>query len=165
MSFAKDPASFGKILGCGQESIGTSAEDLATFLDMSPYEYILVLATCSVIGTSTNLTVKFVHSTASTGSSPVTVKDSAGSDISATIAGAGIADGNTLAFMVRTRGLNKWGSPQFTAASAAMGVAYTIIGLSPRDTSEVASSWTIGAGSGSGAHSTVVEASSGNAFT
>jgi hypothetical protein len=140
--FAKDPASFMRLLQCGQESIGTAAEDLATFLDITPYEKVLVTATCSVIGSSTGLTLKFVSSAASSGTSVVTAKDQAATpaDLISTI-GATVADGDTIALWVSTRGLLKWGSPQLTAAGAAMGVAYSIWGLFPRDTVELFAGW------------------------
>lgn len=142
MVFQKDPAAQMRLLQCGQESIGTAAEDLATFVDITPYEYILVTATCSVIGTSTGLTLKFVSSAASSGTSPVTAKDTQATpvDLIATI-GATVADGDTIGLWVRTRGLLKWGSPQLTAAGAAMGVAYSIWGMVPRDTGELAAGW------------------------
>jgi len=141
MNFSNDPASFSRLLQCGQESISNAAvEDLATFIDITPYEYILVTATCSVVGTSTALTMKFVSSDASTGTSPATAKDSAGTDLIATMATA--ADGTTIALAVRTRGLKKWGSPQLQPTTAAMGVAYTIWGIRSRDTAELAAGWT-----------------------
>ena len=142
MSSSMAPSSFARLLQCGQESIGTAAEDLATFVDITGYEYVLVTATCSVIGSSTGLTLKFVSSAASSGTSPVTAKDTQGTpvDLIATI-GATVADGDTIALWVRTRGLLKFGSPQLTAGGAAMGVAYTIWGIQPRDTSEIFAGW------------------------
>ncbi len=140
MSFSKDPSAFTRLLQCGQEAIGTAAEDLATFVDITPYEYVLVTATCSVIGSSTGLTLKFVSSAASSGTSVVTAKDAAAADLISTI-GATVADGDTIALWVRTRGLLKWGSPQLTAAGAAMGVAYSIWGIGPRDTAEIFAGW------------------------
>jgi hypothetical protein len=141
MNFSGDPAGAVRLLQCGQESVSNAAaEDLATFVDITPYEWILVLATCSIVGTSTALTVKFVSSDASTGTSPVTAKDAAGTDLIATMATA--ADGTTVGLAVRTRGLKKWGSPQFQPTTAAMGIAYTILGIGPRDTAELAAGWT-----------------------
>lgn len=142
MSSSMAPSSFCRLLQCGQESIGTAAEDLATFVDITPYEYVLVTATCSVIGTATGLTLKFVSSAVSAGTTPVTAKDTAATpaDLIATI-GATVADGDTIGLWVRTRGLQKFGSPQLTAATAAMGVAYSIWGIQPRDTAEIFAGW------------------------
>lgn len=140
-SFSAAPSDFTKLLACGQESISNAAvEDLATFIDISPYEYILVAATCSVVGTSTALTMKFVSSAASAGTSPVTAKDWAGTDLISTMATA--ADGTTIYLQVRTRGLSKFGSPQLQPATAAMGVAYTIWGVGVRDSKELEAGWT-----------------------
>jgi hypothetical protein len=139
------PSSFTKVLACGVESIGNgAAEDLAAFFDVTPYEYILVLAQCSTIGTSTGLTVKFVSSDASSGTSPVTAKDAAGVDLSAALPAATptLADGNTVMLQVRTRGLKKWGSPQLQAATGAMGVSYVVLGVGVRDTKEIDTAWT-----------------------
>lgn len=139
-SYSKDPASFARLLACGQESISNAAvEDLATFVDISAYEYILCIATCSVVGTSTALTMKFVSSDAAAGTSPVTAKDPAGTDLISTMATA--ADGTTIMLQVRTRGLKKFGSPQLQPTTAAMGVAYAVIGIGPRDTAELAAGW------------------------
>ena len=140
--FPGSPSSFCKVLQCGQESISNAAvEDLSTFLDITPFEYILVLATCSVVGTSTALTLKFVTADVSAGTTGLTTaKDAAGVDLIATMATA--ADGTTVGLAVRTRGLKKFGSPQLQPATAAMGVAYTILGIGVRDTSELAASWT-----------------------
>lgn len=140
-NYSNNPSGFMRLLQCGQESIGFAAtEDLATFLDLTPYEYILVTATCSVVGSSTSLTMKFVSSDASSGATPVAAKDAAGADLISTMVTA--ADGTTIMLAVRTRGLKKWGSPQLQAATAAMGVAYAIIGIAPRDTAEISAGWT-----------------------
>jgi hypothetical protein len=163
-NYSKNPSSFMRLIACGQESIGSgAAEDLATYLDITPYEYLLCTFTCSVIGTSTALTIKAMNDTVSTGASAVTVKDRDGNDLSTSLPATSptLADGNTVAMQVRTRGMKKFFSPQLQATTAAMGVAYQIWGIGVRDTSELAAGWVAGDESSA----VVAEAAAGNAFT
>lgn len=144
-SLSKNPSSFARLLACGQESIGfAAAEDLSTFLDVAAFEYVLCIFTCSVIGTSAGLTIKAVESAATSGASATTIKDADAVDRSAALPATDptLADGNTVMLQIRTRDMTKrYFSPQLTAATAAMGVAYTIIGIYPRDTAELTAGW------------------------
>lgn len=135
----KAPSDLMRLLATSADNIGTSAEDLATFFDMTPYDYILVFVGLTGTVTATSVTVKFVHSAASAGSSPVTVKDTAGNDLVATIATP--ANGTGISLWVRTRGLNKFGSPQIVG-QAAGDVVVACYGLRVRDTAEIDAHWT-----------------------
>ena len=152
--FVKSPSSFAKLLACGNEPIGTAAEDLATFVDISPYEYVLVTLISAELAaeTGTDLTLKFVSSTVSAGTSAVTAKDSAGADLSIVLTAP--AAGTGASMQIRTRGLNKFASPQITATGAAITVCYAIYGIGVRDTGEISAHWTDEAGA------TVTEAGS-----
>src|SRR5690348_1310366 len=113
MPFQKVPSDIMKLIAVSQDTVGTAAEDLATFVDISPYDAILVFVGLTGSVTATSLTLKFVHSAASTGTSPTTVKDTAAADLSATIATP--ANGTGCSLWVPTRGLSgKWGSPQIS---------------------------------------------------
>jgi len=139
------PSSFAKLLASGNELIATAAEDLATFVDMSPFDAILVVvvaATLAAETTPTAITCKFVHSTASAGTSPVTVKDAAGNDLVQSITETPPAAGKGFSLWIRTRGLNQFGSPQLQATTASVTVCYAIYGIGVRDTSEISAHWT-----------------------
>jgi hypothetical protein len=135
----KAPSDFMKLIAVSQDTVGTTAEDLATFVDITPYEYILVFVGLTGTVTATSLTLKFVHSTASAGSSPATVKDPAGSDLSATIATP--ANGTACSMWIRTRGLNKFGSPQISTGGAAADVVCAVYGVHARDSAELDAHW------------------------
>ena len=142
MAFAKNPSAYMRLIANGQDNVGTSAEDLTTFVDITPYEYVLCIAQYSSTVTSvTSGTMKFVSSAASTGTSPVTAKDTQATpvDILATIATP--ANGTTLALWVRTRGLLKFGSLQLLNAGAAAEMSYCMFGVGVRDTAELAAGW------------------------
>jgi len=135
----KAPSDCMKLIAVSQDTVGTTAEDLATFVDITGYDYILVFVGLTGSVTATSLTLKFVHSTASAGTSPVTAKDPAGSDLSASIATP--ANGTGCSLWVRTRGLAKFGSPQISTGGAAADVVCAVYGFRVRDSAEVDTHW------------------------
>lgn len=139
MSYFKGPSDTMRLLAVSQDTVGPAAEDLATFVDISGYENILVFVGLTGAVTATSLTLKFVHSTTSAGTFPVTVKDTAGSDLSATIATP--ANGTGCSLSINTRGLNKFGSPQIATGGAAADVVVAVYGMNPRDTAEIDAHW------------------------
>lgn len=128
-----------RLIASSFSTIGTAAEDLATWFDMTPYESILVVVT-NTDASATATTIKFSSSAASTGSSPVVAKDAAGADLIATI-GTGAA-GTSIVMNVRTRGMLKFGSPVITTAGAGGAMVVTVFGIAPRDTAGLAAGWT-----------------------
>lgn len=139
-NYSSNPSGMMRLLAASFSTAGTAAEDLATFVDMTPYEWILVTMTLTDVTSVTSATLKFVSSTASAGTSPVTAKDPAGTDILATIGAPAVGD--TVALAVRTRGLLQFGSPSITTGGAGAPMVVTVYGVSARDTAELAAGWT-----------------------
>ena len=140
MSYAKNPASIMRLLASSGSTVGTAAEDLSTFVDLTAWEEILVNVTAVGTVTATDVVVKFVHSTASAGTSPATVKGSDGTtDILATMDTPAL--GKSISLGVRTRGLRQFGSPSISTVGAACDVAVTVFGIGPRDSNELAAGW------------------------
>lgn len=138
------PSDLLKLLAVSQDTVGTAAEDLATFQDITPFDYIVLSLVLTGTVTASSVTLKFVTSDASNGSSPVTAKDAAGADISAVIATP--ANGTAIQLVIRNRGLKKFGSPQISTGGAACDVTCVMNGFGVRDTKEISSHWTGGAG-------------------
>lgn len=146
------PSDLIKLIGSGVETVtsGATGEDLATFLDITPYEYVVVSATVvALTGTTpTQLDVKFRTATASNGTTGASLAQLNGSDLTATIVGAEFAVGSSVLLQVRTRGLPQFGSPLFIAtAGTSVDVAFTVVGWGLRDTKELGTHWASGASS------------------
>lgn len=146
------PSDIIKLIGSGVETVtsGATGEDLATFLDITPYDYVLVAATIvAITGTTpTQLDVKFRTATATNGTSGAALATLNGSDVIATIVGAEFAVGSSVLLQVRTRGLKQYGSPLFIAtAGTSVDVAFTMVGWGLRDTKELGTHWAAGASS------------------
>lgn len=142
MAYLKAPSDFMRLIATSHDTVGTAAEDLATFVDITPFDSILVVVGLIVTTSVTSVTVKFVHSTASSGSSPVTAKDAAGADLVASVSGAPPPAGTGLTLWIPTRGLaGKFGSPQIATAGAAADVFVAVYGVNPRESAEIEAHW------------------------
>jgi hypothetical protein len=146
-NYSKAPSSEMKLLACGNAAIGTSAEDLATYVDGSAYEYLLFVVTSAKLAaeTGTDVTMTAREGDASDGTGNVAVNDPAGSPLSLAL-GNSAAAGQTASMQVRLRGRKKYLSPQLIATGAAVTVTVAIYGKGPRDSAEIASHWTDEAG-------------------
>lgn len=146
-AYPKSPSSTHKLLASVNTAIGTSAEDLATYVDCTPFEYLLITLVSAKLaaetGTDVTLTVK--QDTASNGATATAVNDNAGAALSAAL-GSSAAAGQGLTMQVRCRGLKQYVSPVLTATGAAVTCAMTIHGVGPRDTAEISAHWTDEAG-------------------
>lgn len=141
MSFARNPSSVEKLISSAQRSVAVANEDLATFIDVSSFEFVKVVVTVVTKGTCTVLTLKGLEDSASNGATAATIKDEAGSDIVKAVTGAELADGKAIEFEFRVHGRKKFFSPQLAATTAACLVAVTIHGYFPRDSSDLEASW------------------------
>lgn len=146
-NFSKAPSSSMKLLAASNQAIGTTAEDLATFVDASAYEYLLFVVVSAKLAaeTGTDLTLTCRESDASDGSSPSAVNDPAGSALSVAL-GNSAAAGQGVSMQVRCRGRKKYVSPTLAATGAAVTCSIAVYGVGPRDTSEITSHWTDEAG-------------------
>lgn len=152
MSSSQAPSDSMKLIASGVETVtsGATGEDLATFPDITAYDYILVAATIVAITgvTPTQLDVKFRTASAANGTTGAALAQLNGADIIGTIVGAEFAVGSSILLQVRTRGLKQFGSPLFLAtAGTSVDVAFTVIGVGVRDTKELGTHWVAGASS------------------
>jgi hypothetical protein len=146
-NYSKAPSSFEKLLASGNQAIGTTAEDLDTYVDGSAYEYLKIVLVSAKLAaeTGTDVTLTVRESDASDGSSPSAVNDPAGSALSLALGGSAAA-GRGATMQVRLRGRKKYLSPALVATGAAVTCSFAIYGCGPRDTAEIASHWTDEAG-------------------
>lgn len=142
-NYSKAPSSYKKLLACGNQAIGTSAEDLDTYVDGSAYEYLeIVLVSAKLAAeTGTDLTLTVRESDSSDGSGFAAVNDPAGSALSLALGGSAAA-GRGATMQVRLRGRKKFISPALVATGAAVTASFAIYGCGPRDTVEITSHWT-----------------------
>lgn len=143
-NFSKAPSSMVRLLACANNAIGTSAEDLDTYVDGSAYEYLLISVVSAKLaaetGTDVTLTVREADS-ADGATGQAAVNDPAGSALSLALGGSAAA-GRGATMQVRLRGRKKYLSPVLTATGAAVTCCVAIYGVGPRDTSEITSHWT-----------------------
>jgi hypothetical protein len=143
-NYSKAPSSQMKLLASSNNAIGTSAEDLDTYVDGSAYEYLLIVLSSAKLaaetGTDVTLTVREADS-ADGATGQAAVNDPAGSALSLALGGSAAA-GRGAAMQVRLRGRKKYLSPALVATGAAVTCNVSIFGVGPRDTAEIAASWT-----------------------
>lgn len=148
-AFSRSPSSFSKLISSGNNAIGTTAEDLTTFIDCTPFDYLLVCVVSAKLAaeTGTDVTLKFLEDTVSTGASATLVKDTAATPADLSVAmGSSAAAGQGITMQVRCRGRKKFVSPQLVAAGAAITVCHAIYGIGVRDSAEISAHWTDEAG-------------------
>ena len=154
MSYSKNPSALGmKLLACGRSAIDTSAtNDLATYVDISPYEEVLLVLVSAKLGseaitpeTGTDLTMIALHGTASDGTGATAIKDRDNNNLSLALGGSAAA-GRGTSMQIRTHGLKQFLSPAIIATGSTVTACYAVYGIGVRDTNETASHWTDEAG-------------------
>lgn len=134
--FSSSPSSFAKIISWGAAaSVGTAVQDLNTFIDCTPFDYLHIIVVNAALGTGTTLTLKLRHADDSAGSTNVAfAQDAAAADISLAVA----TTARTASFQVRTRGLRKFVSPTIVDDAGTTGAGTIVmVGIGVRDSSEV----------------------------
>lgn len=144
-SYAGMPSSLGmKLLASSNSAIDASgANDLATYVDVTPFESILVLVISAKLAgeTGADVTITALHDTASNGASATAVNDRDGNPLSMVMGGSAAA-GRGMSMQIRTRGLKQYFSPALLASGAAVTCSVAVYGIGPRDTSETSGHWT-----------------------
>lgn len=144
-SYVSMPSSLGmKLLASSNSAIDASGvNDLATYVDVTPFESVLVVVVSAKLAgeTGTDVTITALQDSASNGATATNVVDRAGNNLSMTIGGSAAA-GRGLSMQIRTRGIKQYFSPALLATGAAVTCSVAVYGISPRDTSETSAHWT-----------------------
>ena len=152
-SYSAMPSSLGcRLLACSRTAISASVLDLATYVDVTGFEAVLVVLISAKLGaeaivpeTGTNVVMTALHSDASSGSGAVNLSDRSGANYSVGIGGSAAA-GRACSMQLRTRGMKQFFSPGLQTTGNTVTVCCAIYGIGSRDTAEATAHWADEAG-------------------